>query len=479
MSGRRISNKPKWCEKANFNITYTSRKGELWTLDTDERALRGWGLRFLDRIETPRGKGTVIGKNKYLWIHLDSDRGASFWDNITSYEEFLKQGFKLLDEPPAGPTLPIIIQTLVRTIPQHFRFVPWLRPFRLQVVEEVSFEQRQHDKSFFVCSNCNNIRGGSHCKSKGDSFLDPPLVFDQESSNPSFRESSDASAYWRESPPIRREGECPICKFLFPIDQLSEHAFTCTVPEPDSSDGNLTIDPAWMEGHVIRRRVMEIHAQRGMPLSLGASAVNSIKKHADQYDRKSWMMIYDAAANLNHAYLLNLAEIYLSQLIAREELWSMSDWDDPEIQFSNPENLIFRNFTEKPFLPFEVAVSLCEQAYLRKFSKLSALLEMALLQISRVISTWKYADLHDMPNVARTCINRISTLDLEEIVSNRGYLLLLSDNKRIELKKKSFEVLETRQGNDEIEWQESEEEFDEDDESIEYVSDLEDEDGDD
>lgn len=73
-------------------IKYKSRNGNIIEVCIDDDFLNEkYGLKFLDRVQTDKGLATVIGHASYnysdsnnctCWFHLDSDKGASIWDEM-------------------------------------------------------------------------------------------------------------------------------------------------------------------------------------------------------------------------------------------------------------------------------------------------------------------------------------------------------------------------------------------------------------
>lgn len=86
------------------------------TINTSPEATKQFGTHFLERINTPKGLGTVIGvHNDYLWIWLDCDSGPTYWgnvvDNLFNYPEFSKSNDKNYPEK-VKELIPLALQLL-------------------------------------------------------------------------------------------------------------------------------------------------------------------------------------------------------------------------------------------------------------------------------------------------------------------------------------------------------------------------------
>jgi len=69
------------------------------------------GLEHMQRVQTPRGKGVVIGVyENNLWYHLDSDKGATYWQDGDGTTFRMPSYFKIYpceQEPEfQGPKMP-------------------------------------------------------------------------------------------------------------------------------------------------------------------------------------------------------------------------------------------------------------------------------------------------------------------------------------------------------------------------------------
>ncbi|GAM25997.1 hypothetical protein SAMD00019534_091720 [Acytostelium subglobosum LB1] len=64
-----------------------TKNGKSEEFDTSRQSCEKFGFFPGSRVKTPKGPATVIGvKENHLWFHLDSDKGASYWDNAKDYE---------------------------------------------------------------------------------------------------------------------------------------------------------------------------------------------------------------------------------------------------------------------------------------------------------------------------------------------------------------------------------------------------------
>ncbi|MFC7782500.1 hypothetical protein [Legionella taurinensis] len=82
-------------EQAISSICLTTKSRKEITINTSPEETNRFGTHFLERINTPKGLGTVIGvHSNVLWIWLDCDSGPTYWDNVTgalfNYPEFSK-----------------------------------------------------------------------------------------------------------------------------------------------------------------------------------------------------------------------------------------------------------------------------------------------------------------------------------------------------------------------------------------------------
>lgn len=78
------------------NMLFTDRTGGNRSLCFDESTRTRYGVRFLQRIDTPKGLGTVLGESDgELWFWLDNDKGVSYWGNLRNLNT---GGFRLLED---------------------------------------------------------------------------------------------------------------------------------------------------------------------------------------------------------------------------------------------------------------------------------------------------------------------------------------------------------------------------------------------
>ncbi|QRN02565.1 hypothetical protein GH742_01020 [Legionella sp. MW5194] len=94
-------------EQAISSICLKTKSKKEITINTSPEATQPFGTHFLERINTPKGLGTVIGVNSnFLWIWLDCDSGPTYWDHVTdalfSYPEFSKSNDKYYPEELKG-----------------------------------------------------------------------------------------------------------------------------------------------------------------------------------------------------------------------------------------------------------------------------------------------------------------------------------------------------------------------------------------
>eukprot|EP01112_Ceratiomyxa_fruticulosa_P018228 TRINITY_DN5796_c0_g1_i1.p1 TRINITY_DN5796_c0_g1~~TRINITY_DN5796_c0_g1_i1.p1 ORF type:complete len:461 (-),score=107.82 TRINITY_DN5796_c0_g1_i1:153-1535(-) len=93
-------------------LEYHAKDGSTQNFDISRQACSHFGFYFGDRINTPKGVATVIGvSGGFLWVHIDTDSGASYWDNGKNYHDLLAIGFSLVsnkEETPTTPTTPTI-----------------------------------------------------------------------------------------------------------------------------------------------------------------------------------------------------------------------------------------------------------------------------------------------------------------------------------------------------------------------------------
>jgi len=77
-----------------------TKSGDHATFDQNgEKVKEHSGFLPTERVHTPRGYGTVIGWNEgHVWVHVDGDRGASFWDDCRGPTDFERKDIFLVDK---------------------------------------------------------------------------------------------------------------------------------------------------------------------------------------------------------------------------------------------------------------------------------------------------------------------------------------------------------------------------------------------
>eukprot|EP01112_Ceratiomyxa_fruticulosa_P010011 TRINITY_DN2627_c0_g1_i2.p1 TRINITY_DN2627_c0_g1~~TRINITY_DN2627_c0_g1_i2.p1 ORF type:complete len:215 (-),score=30.08 TRINITY_DN2627_c0_g1_i2:190-834(-) len=88
-------------------IAYQTKDGNWEQFLIDQESCQPFGFFSGERVRTPKGNATVIGVVRdFLWVHIDGENGASYWDNCKSYEDLLAIGFELINEEPKNLTFP-------------------------------------------------------------------------------------------------------------------------------------------------------------------------------------------------------------------------------------------------------------------------------------------------------------------------------------------------------------------------------------
>jgi len=78
-------------------LRYKTMSGEYFQFDISERCYRKFGFHPNSRVLTPRGLATVIGiYNHHLWFHIDGDKGATYWRELVSPDQFKKWEFRVI-----------------------------------------------------------------------------------------------------------------------------------------------------------------------------------------------------------------------------------------------------------------------------------------------------------------------------------------------------------------------------------------------
>eukprot|EP01114_Cavostelium_apophysatum_P002965 TRINITY_DN1267_c0_g1_i2.p1 TRINITY_DN1267_c0_g1~~TRINITY_DN1267_c0_g1_i2.p1 ORF type:complete len:195 (-),score=43.88 TRINITY_DN1267_c0_g1_i2:78-614(-) len=83
----------------SHEVQYTTKSGEIYSFDTTPEKVKEYsGFYPSERVHTPRGYGSVIGLHSgHVWVHVDGDRGASYWDDCKSPEDFERKDIWLVD----------------------------------------------------------------------------------------------------------------------------------------------------------------------------------------------------------------------------------------------------------------------------------------------------------------------------------------------------------------------------------------------
>ncbi|KTC79436.1 hypothetical protein Lche_1456 [Legionella cherrii] len=64
-------------------ICLLTKSGKMPFFDVRTEVTQQYGTFFLDRVMTPKGLATVIGKyNGYLWLWIDGEAGPTYWDHV-------------------------------------------------------------------------------------------------------------------------------------------------------------------------------------------------------------------------------------------------------------------------------------------------------------------------------------------------------------------------------------------------------------
>jgi len=85
---------------ARVEVQYATKSGDTYIFDqTPEKVKDCSGFFPSERVHTPRGYGTVIGWNGgHVWVHVDGDRGASYWDDCKNPDDFERKDIWLVDK---------------------------------------------------------------------------------------------------------------------------------------------------------------------------------------------------------------------------------------------------------------------------------------------------------------------------------------------------------------------------------------------
>ena len=91
-------------------LEYLTRSHKVLRFDKSYAACAPFGFFNGQRVQTPKGPGTVVGVHttpageKQMWFHVDGQDGASFWDNGTDHDSLVKDvGVTALEPPPEPP----------------------------------------------------------------------------------------------------------------------------------------------------------------------------------------------------------------------------------------------------------------------------------------------------------------------------------------------------------------------------------------
>lgn len=90
---------------------YRSRSGDYVQIDSNAQILKRYNVNRYQRMDTPSGKGIVIGVDRqhyYLWFQLDKDSdGLSFWDDVKDYDSMVCKGIVPIEEEVTWNMIPL------------------------------------------------------------------------------------------------------------------------------------------------------------------------------------------------------------------------------------------------------------------------------------------------------------------------------------------------------------------------------------
>lgn len=83
-------------------MQYKTKSGRVFSFDKG-RSWEDYNIEANSRVMTPKGAATVIGVyNNNLWFHIEGDSGATYWDNLKSFDDFINLGFCYIDDPESN-----------------------------------------------------------------------------------------------------------------------------------------------------------------------------------------------------------------------------------------------------------------------------------------------------------------------------------------------------------------------------------------
>ena len=106
--GRELSDK----KEASANMrSYPTLSGHDQKFDISNTACSAFGFLHDQKVQTPDGRAIVLGvapcccdkccnngkDQLYLWFKLEKKSGACYWSSCRTLEDFIREGFKLLD----------------------------------------------------------------------------------------------------------------------------------------------------------------------------------------------------------------------------------------------------------------------------------------------------------------------------------------------------------------------------------------------
>ena len=131
-------------------IEMRSRNGDLVCLCIDTSVFERFGVKFLDRVSTPQGNGTVIGigdlvirpyGRENLWFLLDEDvinnkginnKGISYWNSITYPQNLVAHQISLLtvdDKRMQQPIDPCFLEVYKNCVYKKYSY--WIYNYQL------------------------------------------------------------------------------------------------------------------------------------------------------------------------------------------------------------------------------------------------------------------------------------------------------------------------------------------------------------